>query len=101
MPSKTITQIKLHSDEGQIIEVSPQIYKFFNTMISMVEGPFRTTKLEVVIPVPNLKVSSLEKVLEWAEYHMDDELLEENDGYIADICEWDRELLQVEKNMLM
>nr|XP_019532673.2 S-phase kinase-associated protein 1-like [Aedes albopictus] len=101
MPSKTIPRIKLQSDDGQIFEVCPQIYKCFDTINSMVEGPFRTTKVEVVVPVPNVNASSLVKVLEWAEYHMDDESLEEDNRYIPDICKWDRELLQVEKNVLM
>nr|XP_019532711.2 S-phase kinase-associated protein 1-like [Aedes albopictus] len=101
MPSRTIAKIKLQSDDGQIFDVSQQIYKFFNTIMSMVEGPFRTTKIELVIPVPDVNASCLEKVLEWAEYHMDDDPLEENDGCIPDIGEWDRQLLQVERNVLM
>nr|XP_019532676.2 S-phase kinase-associated protein 1-like [Aedes albopictus] len=100
MPSRTITQIKLQSDDGQILEVPPQIYKCFNTINSMMKDPFRTTNIEEVIPVPNVNASSLEKVLDWAEYHMDDEP-EENNRYIPDICEWDRQLLQVDKNVLM
>ncbi|XP_019532711.3 S-phase kinase-associated protein 1-like [Aedes albopictus] len=101
MPSRTIAKIKLQSDDRQIFDVSQQTYKFFNTIMSMVEGPFRTTKIELVIPVPDVNASCLEKVLEWAEYHMDDDPLEENDGCIPDIGEWDRKLLQVERNVLM
>ncbi|KXJ75521.1 hypothetical protein RP20_CCG011555 [Aedes albopictus] len=101
MSSRTITQIKLQSDDGPIFEVSQQKYKWFNTIMSMVEGPFRTTKIEVVIPVPNVNASCIEKVLEWTEYHIDDKPLDENNDSIPDIGEWDRKVLQVEKNLLM
>nr|XP_019546258.2 S-phase kinase-associated protein 1-like [Aedes albopictus] len=101
MPSRTIAQIKLQSDDGQVFEVSPQLHKCFDTINSMVEGPFRATKIEVVMPVPNVNASSLAKVLDWAEYHMDDEPLQDNDSYIPEISEWDRQFLQVEKNVLM
>nr|XP_029713695.1 S-phase kinase-associated protein 1-like [Aedes albopictus] len=101
MPSRTITQIKLQLDDGQVFQVSPQLYKCFDTTNSMVEGPFRTTKIEVVMPVPNVNASSLAKVLDWAEYHMDDEPLQDNDSYIPEISEWDRQFLQVGKDVLM
>ncbi|KXJ72869.1 hypothetical protein RP20_CCG017076 [Aedes albopictus] len=101
MPSRTITQIKLQSDDGQVFQVSPQLYKCFDTTNSMVEGPFRTTKIEVVMPVPNVNAISLAKVLDWAEYHMDDEPLQDNDSYIPEISEWDRQFLQVGKDVLM
>ncbi|KXJ73285.1 hypothetical protein RP20_CCG016156 [Aedes albopictus] len=66
----------------------------------MVEGPFRTKKTEAVILVPNVNGSCIEKLLEWTEHQIDDGPLEENDGYIPDIGEWDQQLLQVEKNVL-
>ncbi|KXJ72256.1 hypothetical protein RP20_CCG018464 [Aedes albopictus] len=101
MPSRTIPQIKLQSEDEQILEVSPKIYKCLNTINSMLDDPFRTAKIEEAIPVPNVSTSSLEKVLEWAEYHIDDEPLEENDGCIPVISEWERQFLQVEKNVLI
>lgn len=56
---------------------------------------------EDMVTVPNVNASCLRKVLRWAEYHMDDEPLEEIDTSRLEICEWDRELLQVERSMLM
>nr|XP_029734619.1 S-phase kinase-associated protein 1-like [Aedes albopictus] len=96
MPSRTTFQVKLQSADGAVFEVPPQIYKSFKTITSMIEA---NTIVDVVL-VPNVNASSLCKVLRWTEYHMDDSL-EENNGYPPEICEWDRELLRVEKNMLI
>nr|XP_029711537.1 S-phase kinase-associated protein 1-like [Aedes albopictus] len=100
MPSKTIPTIKLQSEDGEQFEVPPPSIKCFKTIQSIVEDPLRSESKEAVFRVPNVNGGTLQILLEWADYHKDDESLDGSNGHILTMCEWDRELLKVDMNVL-
>nr|XP_029722738.1 S-phase kinase-associated protein 1-like [Aedes albopictus] len=100
MPSKTIPTIKLQSDDGEQFEVPPPSIKCFKTIKPIVEDLLRSESKEAVFRVPNVNGGTLQILLEWVDYHKDDESLDENNGHILTMCEWDRELLKVDKTVL-
>ncbi|CUS23523.1 LAQU0S10e02388g1_1 [Lachancea quebecensis] len=58
---------------------------------------------EIVMPVPNVRSSVLQKVIEWAEHHKDSNFPDENDDdarKTAPADPWDREFLKVDQEML-
>lgn len=58
---------------------------------------------EIVMPVPNVRSSVLQKVIEWAEHHKDSNFPDEDDDdsrKSAPIDSWDREFLKVDQEML-
>lgn len=57
----------------------------------------------IVMPVPNVRSSVLQKVLEWAEHHKDSNFPNEEDDdsrNSAPVDAWDREFLKVDQEML-
>lgn len=58
---------------------------------------------EIVMPVPNVRSSVLQKVIEWAEHHRDSNFPDEDDDdsrKSAPVDSWDREFLKVDQEML-
>lgn len=58
---------------------------------------------EIVMPVPNVRSSVLQKVIEWAEHHRDSNFPDEDDDdsrKSAPVDAWDREFLKVDQEML-
>lgn len=58
---------------------------------------------EIVMPVPNVRSSVLQKVIEWAEHHKDSNFPDEEDDdsrKSAPMDSWDREFLKVDQEML-
>ncbi|CCF58088.1 hypothetical protein KAFR_0D04400 [Kazachstania africana CBS 2517] len=58
---------------------------------------------EIVMPVPNVRSSVLQKVIEWAEHHKDSVFPDEEDDdsrKSAPVDSWDREFLKVDQEML-
>lgn len=58
---------------------------------------------ELVMPVPNVRSSVLQKVIEWAEHHRDSNFPDEDDDdsrKSAPVDSWDREFLKVDQEML-
>ena len=58
---------------------------------------------EIVIPVPNVRSSVLEKVIQWAEHHKDSKFPDDDDDdsrKSAPIDSWDREFLKVDQEMM-
>ncbi|CCK69637.1 SCF ubiquitin ligase subunit SKP1 KNAG_0C05390 [Huiozyma naganishii CBS 8797] len=57
----------------------------------------------IVMPVPNVRSSVLQKVIEWAEHHRDSTFPDEEDDdsrKSAPVDAWDREFLKVDQEML-
>ncbi|EDO18650.1 hypothetical protein Kpol_1055p6 [Vanderwaltozyma polyspora DSM 70294] len=57
----------------------------------------------IVMPVPNIRSSVLQKVIEWAEHHKDSNFPDEEDDdsrKSAPVDSWDREFLKVDQEML-
>ncbi|KXJ83913.1 hypothetical protein RP20_CCG025330 [Aedes albopictus] len=101
MPSISLPTVKLQSADGEQFEVPPPSMECIKTIKSIVEDPFRTKSKEAIFPVPNVNGGTLQILLKWADYHKDDESLDENNGHILTMCEWDRELLKVDRNVLV
>lgn len=58
---------------------------------------------EIVMPVPNVRSSVLQKVIEWAVHHKDSNFPDEEDDdsrKAAPVDPWDREFLKVDQEML-
>lgn len=58
---------------------------------------------EILMPVPNVRSSVLQKVIEWAEHHRDSNFPDEEDDdsrKSAPVDAWDREFLKVDQEML-
>ena len=58
---------------------------------------------EIVKPVPNVRSSVLQKVIEWAEHHKNSNFPDEDDDdsrKSAPVDAWDREFLKVDQEML-
>ncbi|CAG99800.1 Skp1 [Kluyveromyces lactis] len=58
---------------------------------------------EIVMPVPNVRSSVLQKVIEWAVHHKDSNFPDEDDDdsrKAAPVDPWDREFLKVDQEML-
>lgn len=58
---------------------------------------------DVVMPIPNVRSSVLQKVIEWAEHHRDSTFPDEDDDdsrKSAPMDAWDREFLKVDQEML-
>ncbi|CAB4253794.1 similar to Saccharomyces cerevisiae YDR328C SKP1 Evolutionarily conserved kinetochore protein that is part of multiple protein complexes [Maudiozyma barnettii] len=58
---------------------------------------------EIVMPVPNVRSSVLQKVIEWAEHHRNSNFPDEDDDdsrKSAPVDAWDREFLKVDQEML-
>lgn len=58
---------------------------------------------EIVMPVPNVRSSVLQKVIEWAEHHKNSNFPDEDDDdsrKSAPVDAWDREFLKVDQEML-
>ncbi|AMD19759.1 HCL392Cp [Eremothecium sinecaudum] len=58
---------------------------------------------KIVMPVPNVRSSVLQKVIEWAEHHKDSNFPDEEDDdsrKSAPVDAWDREFLKVDQEML-
>lgn len=58
---------------------------------------------EVVMPVPNVRSSVLQKVIQWAEHHKDSTFPDEDDDdsrKSGPVDAWDREFLKVDQEML-
>ncbi|SMN19712.1 similar to Saccharomyces cerevisiae YDR328C SKP1 Evolutionarily conserved kinetochore protein that is part of multiple protein complexes [Maudiozyma saulgeensis] len=58
---------------------------------------------EIVMPVPNVRSSVLQKVIEWAEHHKNSNFPDDDDDdsrKSAPVDTWDREFLKVDQEML-
>ena len=58
---------------------------------------------EIIMPVPNVRSSVLQKVIEWAEHHKNSNFPDEDDDdsrKSAPVDAWDREFLKVDQEML-
>ncbi|XP_062551560.1 S-phase kinase-associated protein 1-like [Armigeres subalbatus] len=104
-----MSTIKLQSADGEIFNVETRVAKCSKTIRTMMEDLGLGDNYQEVIPLPNVQSSTLRKVLEWANFHKDDQpalgaaLDYSNEPYrrTDDICDWDREFLRVEQPVLL
>lgn len=89
--------IKLQSSDGEVIETDIRIAKYSGTIEAMLEcvGIDNYKEEEAAVPLPNVSSAILRKVLQWAEYHMDDE-----NRHIEDISSWNANFLKTEQSAL-
>lgn len=102
--------IKLQSSDGGILEADIEVAKCSVTIKEMIEGlGLSEGEQDVVVPLPNVKLATLKKVFEFITYHKDDPTPEpeEEDEYEIyrekpsdDICQWDRDFLNVDREEL-
>lgn len=89
--------IKLESSDGEIIEADIRIAKCCGTIEAMLQclGIADYEEEEAAVPLPNVSSAILRKVLEWAEYHMDD-----GNRSAEDIASWNAKFLQTHEDAL-
>lgn len=103
------SQVVLVSGEGErftverrIAERSLLLKNYLNDMhASVLEDS--DEEEDVVMPIPNVRSSVLQKVIEWAEHHRDSTFPDEDDDdsrKSAPMDSWDREFLKVDQEML-
>lgn len=94
--------IKLQSNDGVIFPVDIDIAKQSLTIKQMLED--LDVKEDEVVPLPNLKATTLKKVIQWATHHKDDPPLLEDDENrekrTDDISSWDIEFLKGDQGIL-
>ncbi|AQZ09745.1 SKP1 (YDR328C) [Zygosaccharomyces parabailii] len=103
------SQVVLVSGEGErftverrIAERSLLLKNYLNDMHDSVLEDSDEEE-DVVMPIPNVRSSVLQKVIEWAEHHRDSTFPDEDDDdsrKSAPMDSWDREFLKVDQEML-
>ncbi|CAR27953.1 hypothetical protein ZYGR_0AK04460 [Zygosaccharomyces rouxii] len=103
------SQVVLVSGEGEkftvdrkIAERSLLLKNYLNDMHDSVLDDSDEDE-DVVMPIPNVRSSVLQKVIEWAEHHRDSTFPDEDDDdsrKSAPMDSWDREFLKVDQEML-
>lgn len=90
--------IKLQSSDGEVFEVDVEVAKKSATLKTMLESVVDDNKDEVV-PITKVRSHTLARIIEWSEYHRNDETENEtapdhepHDWPLPtdDICEWDK-----------
>lgn len=95
--------IKLESSDGRVFTVDLEVARRSIMIKTMLDLTFKDTEKDEPIPLHKVHGVILEKVLEYANYHKDDnddqdefECFEDVHKWkLKDICEWDQKFLQV------
>lgn len=84
--------IKLKSSDGEVIAIDIRIAKCSGTLTAMLDCVDDYEEEMDAVPLPNVSSAILRKVLQWAEYHMDDE-----NRRAEDILSWNTTFLQTDR----
>ncbi|KAJ1058825.1 hypothetical protein K5549_020004, partial [Capra hircus] len=99
-----IPSIKLQSSDGEIIEVDIEIAKQSVTLKTMLEDLGMSDEGDDdPVPLPNVNVAILEKVVQWCTHHKDDPPPEDDENKerrTDNIPVWDQEFLKVDQGTL-
>ena len=89
--------IKLQSSDGEVFTVDQEIVKHSGLISPMLDDDDEDDVEEVVL-LPNVTGAILKKVIQWANFHKDDEAKE---CRTEEICSWwDKNFLKVEQETL-
>jgi S-phase kinase-associated protein 1 len=97
-----MSTITIISSDGESFKVERQVAER-SVLIKNMLSDLGTDEEEFEVPVPNVRGSVLQKVLEWAEHHKDTAFPDDEDDdsrKSAPVEEWDREFLRVDQEML-
>lgn len=101
-----MSTIHLKSSDGQIFDTDEAIAKWSVTMKRMLEDVGMVEDL--VIPLDNVSSTILRKILEWTNYHKDDENpiaeivdIGSRDAKTVDIGPWDADFLKTDLSTLI
>ena len=104
MRPDTIPSIKLQSSDGEIIEVDIEIAKQSVTLKTMLEDLGMSDEGDDdPVPLPNVNVAILGKVVQWCTHHKDDPPPEDDENKerrTDNIPVWDQEFLKVDQGTL-
>ncbi|KAH3732118.1 cytosolic glycoprotein FP21 [Pelomyxa schiedti] len=96
-----VKMVKLESSESQVIEAPVEIAKMSVTIKNMLDDLGETN---APIPLPNVTVKILNKVLEYCTYHhanpSPDDKRDEKERRLDDIAPWDLEYTKVDQETL-
>lgn len=98
--------VKLQSSDGELFETDVAVAKCSVTIKTMLEdcGLDDGEEEGAVIPIPNVNSYILKLVLQWAEYHKNDEILDDDDESKKNGCDnilpWDANFLKVDQGTL-
>ena len=104
MRPDTIPSIKLQSSDGEIIEVDIEIAKQSVTLKTVLEDLGMSDEGDDdPVPLPNVNVAILGKVVQWCTHHKDDPPPEDDENKerrTDNIPVWDQEFLKVDQGTL-
>ena len=97
--------VKLQSSDGELFETDVAVAKCSGTIKTMLEDCGLDDGGEgAIIPIPNVNSHTLKLVLQWANYHKDDEVPADDDESKGkgsdDILAWDANFLKVDQGTL-
>ena len=94
--------IKLQSSDGDIFPVDVEIVKQFITIKTMLNHFEVDKEEEELVPLPNINMAILEKVIQWATYHNDNppEKDKNKKKSTDEISSWDADFLKVDQGTL-
>ena len=94
--------IKLQSSDGDIFPVDVEIAKQFITIKTMLNHFEVDKEEEKLVPLPNINMAILKKVIQWATYHNDNPPEEDKNKEKStdEISSWDADFLKVDQGTL-
>ena len=94
--------IKLQSSDGDIFPVDVEIAKQFITIKTMLNHFEVDKEEEKLVPLPNINMAILKKVIQWATYHNDNPSEEDKNKEKStdEISSWDADFLKVDQGTL-
>lgn len=99
-----MTLIKLLLCDGETVETELETAKYLGPIRDMLDALPDSNDTESV-KLENVDSETLQKVLEWVNYHKDDPLTdlpeEERELRSDDICQWDQNFLKVDLGTLL
>ncbi|KAL9701070.1 hypothetical protein quinque_004511 [Culex quinquefasciatus] len=99
-----MSTIKLETSDGVKFTVKTQVAKCSGTIRTMLEDIGINPQDGEAIPLSNVHSTILQKILVWAEHHVDDPEPPRDDADAAkrtdDICSWDEDFLKVDQRTL-
>ena len=89
------------SNDGVIFTVDSDIINQLTTIKTMVDDLGEGDDDEEIVPLPNVRAVILEKIIQWATHHKnDDPPSPEGDDKTDDVSVWDSEFLNVDQETL-
>ncbi|XP_037039826.1 S-phase kinase-associated protein 1-like [Bradysia coprophila] len=99
-----MSTIRLQSSDGKVFKTKTEIAKTSGTIRNLLEDCQIEDGFDAVIPLKNVSADILQKVLEYAEHHKDDDVSPDDEDdkcrRTDNISQWDADFLKVDQEIL-